>query len=90
MQVIIWIFVPHIHIQSMKANQSKNTSRNKEIVQKNTSLLKDLIKKHKSYTSQLETYLFKSGSREEICTKQQKVLLQFCMKSSVMCFSFFS
>lgn len=33
-QVIIWIIVPHIHIQSRNENQSKNTSGNKIIVQK--------------------------------------------------------
>lgn len=75
LRVITWIFVRHVQVQSRNANQSKNTSRNETIVQENNILPKGFSKKQKSHTSQLQMSLLRNGSRGEIFTKQQKLLL---------------
>lgn len=74
-QVIIWVFVPHIHIQSRNANQSKNISRNKRIVKENYIITQRLNKNAEVLHVQLKTSLFKSESKEEICTKHQKLTI---------------
>lgn len=65
-QVIIWIIVPHIHIQSRNENQSKTTSGNKIIVQKKYFITQRRNQKAEVlYISIKYVYNFlKSGSRE--------------------------